>query len=121
MAVQARAEIPADPTIWFAAAKLEEAHGESKMAAQIIKAAPKSLRRWNGVVSRDDWLKVCQLLMPCYAVTADFSRHPSCPRPQHEFREVSQPYVKSRALLSSSLQRSRCRAAGNVRNFRHSL
>ncbi len=58
MAVQARAEIPADPTIWFAAAKLEEAHGDPDTAAKLIKFAPRSLRKYNGVVSRDDWLKV---------------------------------------------------------------
>lgn len=55
---QAREEIPADPTIWFAAAKLEEAQGNASLAATIINRAPAKLRKNNGVVSRDDWLKV---------------------------------------------------------------
>ena len=55
---KAREEIPADPTIWFAAAKLEEAQGNAGLAATIINRAPAKLRKNNGVVSRDDWLKV---------------------------------------------------------------
>ena len=55
---KAREEIPADPTIWFAAAKLEEAQGNASLAATIINRAPAKLRKNNGVVSRDDWLKV---------------------------------------------------------------
>ncbi len=54
---KAREEIPADPTIWFAAAKLEEAQGNAGLAATIINRAPAKLRKNNGVVSRDDWLK----------------------------------------------------------------
>ena len=55
---KAREEIPADPTIWFAAAKLEEAQGNAGLAATIINRAPAKLRKNNGVVSRDEWLKV---------------------------------------------------------------
>ena len=55
----ARKEIPADPAFWFAGAKLEESNGNPELAAKIISRAPAGLRKGNGIVVREEWLKVC--------------------------------------------------------------
>ena len=61
----ARKEIPADPSMWFAGAKLEESNGNPELAAKIIARAPAGLRKANGQVVREDWLKVRRSALLC--------------------------------------------------------
>lgn len=44
--------------MWFAGAKLEESNSNPELAAKIISRAPAGLRKANGMVVREEWLKV---------------------------------------------------------------
>jgi pre-mRNA-processing factor 6 len=55
---KAREKVPTDASIWFTAAKLEEAHGNLTRVSKIIERAVKSLTSFSVIVDRDVWLKV---------------------------------------------------------------
>jgi pre-mRNA-processing factor 6 len=54
---KARKALPADRTIWLAAAKLEESQNHNAIVEKVVDRAVKSLAKHESVVSRDQWLQ----------------------------------------------------------------
>ncbi|CAM9724783.1 unnamed protein product, partial [Discosporangium mesarthrocarpum] len=54
---KAREAIPTEPAIWITASKLEEAQGNDRMVDKIIEKAIASMRQFQVVIDREQWLK----------------------------------------------------------------
>ncbi len=54
---QAREALPTEPMVWITAAKMEEAHGNMSDIERIISKAIESLKSFQVVLDREQWLK----------------------------------------------------------------